>query len=255
MNLQGEMMTLQEAINVRTSRRKYLVDELDQGHIKKLQKLISEYNQLGGFRIELVLNNGDAFDGLMRSYGMFSGVRHYIGLIANDDDPHSNEKIGYYGELLVLHATTLGLGTCWVGGTFSKSKVPFELTENERVACVITVGNVEEMSTFKEKFFHNLTHRKVKPKEEMFTSDEQVPSWFLQGMEAVQKAPSALNKQPVMFSYKKSCVTASVKSITAYLVAIDLGIAKLHFELGSGGGEWKWGNGSAFTLVENKNEV
>lgn len=159
-------------------------------------------------------------------------VRHYIGLIANDDDPHSNEKIGYYGELLVLHATTLGLGTCWVGGTFSKSKVPFELAENERVACLITIGNVEETSSFKEKFFHNMTHRKVKPKEEMFTSDEQVPNWFLSGMAAVQKAPSAMNKQPVTFSYQDGCVKASVKNETVYFVLFDLGIAKLHFELG-----------------------
>jgi nitroreductase len=239
-------MTLQEAINIRTSRRKYLERELELAHVEKLQKLISEYNRIGGFRIELVLNNGEAFKGFTRSYGMLSGVSHYLGFIAHDNDRHAGEKIGYYGELLVLHATALGLGTCWIGGTFSKSKIPFKLTENERLACLITVGNTEETYSFKEKFIHNMTHRKTKRADDMFTSDEPVPNWFLRGMEAVQKAPSAMNKQPVMFSYQDGCVKASAKSVKKYLVAFDLGIAKLHFELGSGGGEWKWGNGSGF---------
>jgi nitroreductase len=241
-----KIMTIQEAINVRTSRRKYLEGALEQMQSDKLQKLITEYNQIGGFRIELVLNNGEAFNGFTRSYGMLSGVNHYFGFIAHEDDPHADEKIGYYGELLVLHATTLGLGTCWVGGTFSKSKTPFNLTANERLACLITVGNIEETHSFKEKLIYHITHRKTKSLEKMFTTNGPVPDWFLKGMEAVQKAPSAMNKQPVMFSYQDGCIKAAVKSTTKYLVAFDLGIAKLHFELGSGGGKWQWGNGAEF---------
>lgn len=241
-------MTLQEAINIRTSRRKYLTSNLEQAHINQLKALIDKYNQVGGFRIELVLNNGEAFKGFTRSYGMLSGVSHYFGLIAQDDDLHADEKIGYYGELLVLHTTTLGLGTCWVGGTFSKSKTPFQLAENERIACLITVGNMEGTPSAKEKFIHKMTHRKTKLATEMFTSDKPAPDWFLKGMDAVKKAPSAMNKQPVRFTYQNGRVKASVKQTTKYLIAFDLGIAKLHFELGSGGGTWAWGNGAEFIL-------
>jgi len=248
-------MTLQEAIHVRTSRRKYLVEALDQGHIEKLQGLIDRYNQIGGFRIELVLNNGEAFKGFTRSYGMLTGVNHYLGFITSDDDANADEKIGYYGELLVLHATMLGLGTCWIGGTFSKSKTPFKLAHNERLACLITVGNVEEALSSKERFIHNLTHRKTKNVADMFTSDQQVPDWFLLGMEAVKKAPSAMNKQPVMFAYQDGRVTANAKNTTKYLVAFDLGIAKLHFELGSGGGVWQWGNGEAFIHEKQEGDL
>ena len=28
---------------------------------------------------------------------------------------------------------------------------------------------------------------------------------------------------------------------------VDLGIAKLHFEIGSGGGHWEYGDGAAYT--------
>ena len=240
-------MTINEAINERVSRRKYVEEELEQMQLEKMQKLIDEYNQIGGFRIELVLNNGEAFKGFTRSYGMLLGVNHYFGFIAKDDDPHADEKIGYYGELLVLHATMLGLGTCWIGGTFSKSKTPFKLADGERLACLITVGKVEENPSSREKLIYKMTHRKTKSAGEMFTSDGRAPDWFLSGMDAVVKAPSAMNKQPVMFAYEGGRVTAAVKSTTKYLVAFDLGIAKLHFEVGSGGGVWEWGNGAEFT--------
>ncbi len=73
------------------------------------------------------------FDGLKKSYGLFSGVRHYLALVGNKTDMLTVEKLGYYGELLVLHATALGLGTCWVGGTYDDSCCPVTLEENESV--------------------------------------------------------------------------------------------------------------------------
>jgi len=239
-------MTLLEAINVRTSRRKYVGGQLEAEQIEKLKNLVEEYNGIGGFRVELILNNGEAFKGFTRSYGMLSGVNHYFGFVAKDYNPYADEKIGYYGELLVLHATTLGLGTCWVGGTFNKSKTPLELTDDERLACLITVGNVDEKPSSKEKFIHKLTHRKEKSESDMFTSDERVPEWFSAGMAAVVRAPSAMNKQPVMFSYEDGRVKASVDNSAKYLVGFDLGIAKLHFELGAGGGNWEWGSDGEF---------
>jgi hypothetical protein len=98
----------------------------------------------------------------------------------------------------------------------------------------------------KEKFIYSLTHRKSKTMEQMYESDTAVPDWFLSGMEAVRLAPSAVNRQPVMFGYKNGNVTASVKNINGEGFALDLGIAKLHFEFGAGYGKWEFGNGAAF---------
>ena len=91
-----------------------------------------------------------------------------------------------------------------------------------------------------------MTHRKTKTAEELFETDTPVPGWFKSGIAAVQKAPSAVNRQPVTFKYKNDTVTASVKDISISGMALDLGIAKLHFELGAGGGTWCWGNGAEF---------
>ena len=120
---------LREAITTRRSRRKYLPEPLETSAVDKLQGLITEYNNTKALDIRLVLDNGDAFAGFRRNYGMFSGVRNYIGLIGNKGDYREAEKLGYFGELLVLHATALGLGTCWVGGTFHRASCPFDLSE------------------------------------------------------------------------------------------------------------------------------
>jgi nitroreductase len=242
------MSILQNAIAVRCSRRKYLSEPLSSFAVAQLQALIAEYVGKGNLNIHLVLDNGDAFRGFRKNYGMFSGVQNYLGFIGNKNDFESIEKLGYYGELLVLHATALGLGTCWVGGTFHRASCPFNLSENETIICTIALGNVPQNLSAKEKIIHRITHRKTKTAAQMYTSTDPVPEWFLSGMEAVQLAPSAVNRQPVMFSYDKdSVVTASVKDITGDGFALDLGIAKLHFELGADGGTWIFGNGGKFT--------
>ena len=211
-----------------------------------IASFISEFNAKHQVKMQLVTNNGDAFKGFRKSYGMFSGVKNYVALIGDKADTLGLEKLGYYGEWLILHATTRGLGTCWVGGTFDSTACPVDLSEGESVVCAITVGNVKPKRSVKEKLIHGITHRKSKTVEQMVISDDSLPDWLLSGMEAVRKAPSAVNRQPVLFSYKDDIVTASVKDVNGEGVALDLGIAKLHFEIGSGGGSWEFGNGGGF---------
>ena len=240
------MIDLKSAIEVRRSRRKYLPALMKQSDIDMITSFISEFNSNEKVKMRLVLENGDAFNGIRKSYGMFSGVNNFVALIGDKADAVGLEKLGYYGEWLVLHATARGLGTCWVGGTFDRASCPVELSEGESIVCAITVGNVPPERSLKEKLIHGLTHRKTKKIEQMYTSDDPVPDWFLAGMAAVQKAPSAVNRQPIMFLYKDGAVTASVKDIDGEGFAFDLGIAKLHFEIGSGGGSWEFGNGVGF---------
>lgn len=241
-----DMDNLLNVIEQRRSRRKYLPTAIESSDVQVLQANISELNNKENLKMRLVIDNGEAFNGLRKSYGMFSGVQNYIALICDKTDIITLEKLGYLGERLVLQATALGLGTCWVGGTFDRASCPFELSEGESVVCTITVGNVLPERSAKEKLVHTFTHRKSKTIEQMVSTTGSVPEWFLDGMQAVVKAPSAVNRQPVMFSYKDGIVTASVKDITGESFALDLGIAKLHFELGVGGGIWSFGNGAEF---------
>ena len=241
-------MTLSEAIHTRCSHRKYLTTPIENGIVEKLKTSIEQYNKTAGLHMQLITDNGEAFNGLTKSYGMFSGVRNYIALVGREDDENFKEKSGYYGEKLVLEATQLGLGTCWVGGSFDKKLCTYNVQEHETLYCVITIGNIMQGLSFKEKLIIKVLRGKTKSIEEMCESDGETPQWFLNGMQAVQKAPSAVNKQPVKFNLKNGVVSASVNDISAHQ-PIDMGIAKLHFEIGAGGGTWEWGNHSAFTRV------
>ena len=240
------IINLEEAIEVRHSRRTYLPTPLDSETVDRLRQLVAFYAEKAGSRIELVLDNGSAFEGLRRNYGLFSGVRHYMGLIDSRTDSTSVERLGYYGELIVLNATALGLGSCWVGGTFDRSICPFSVAKDETLVCTIVVGNVEQRYSMKEKLIHSVIHRKTKSAEEMYASDSDVPDWFLSGMYAVQKAPSSANRQPVKFSFEKGEVRAWVENIADPAFALDFGIAKCHFELGAKNGSWNWGNHAEF---------
>ena len=239
-------MTLTQAIDQRRSRRTYLPAPIDPISVAQLETLIGAYNKPNVFRMELVTENQDAFRGFLKSYGLLSGVTNFIGLIADTGDSTAIEQLGYYGELLMLHAVTLDLGTCWVGGSFSRGSMPFRLSDTEKLIGVITVGNTSEDGSRRERFFHRLIHRKGKTAEELFTADQTPPDWFLQGMTAVEKAPSSMHRQPVQFRYQDNGVTAKVKNPNDAMLALDLGIAKLHFELGAGGGSWTWGNSGGF---------
>ena len=242
-------MTIEEAIEIRRSRRKYLNKPIEPHIAAKLRGLADEYSKTSGIRIELVFNNGTAFNGFRKSYGMFSGVNDYAVLIADKRDKASVEKLGYYGELLLLHAVMNGLGTCWVGGSFNRSDINAVLSDSEEFICAITVGQTDDKDSLKERLVRSMTHRKTKSVTDMYESDADVPEWFIHGMEAVAKAPSAVNRQPVVFSYKSGSVTAAVAKYNEAMYALDFGIAKLHFENGSGGGIWEWGNNGRFERI------
>jgi nitroreductase len=231
-----------EVIEQRRARRSYLETPVDKEKLDHLSSLIKRYNEEADLSITLVLDGTQAFGSFKKSYGMFKNVRSLIALIGKKQDPNQKEKLGYYGELLVLEATNLGLGTCWVGGTFDRGSKFVDIKQDEELVCVIPIGNIGQEKTFKEKLIHKMSHRKSKSIEELFKSDSPIPQWFMDGMKAVQKAPSAFNLQPVKFEYKNGKVTAFVED-TRFLT--DLGIAKAHFSL-TAGGSFEFGNHGDF---------
>lgn len=234
-----------EAIDRRIARRAYRGVPLSDTDCAALRAHIDRINAETGLTITLLFDGRDAFDSFGKSYGMFSGVRSLIVLKGWKSDENLKEKLGYHGEIVVLEATKLGLGTCWVGGTFDRESDLFARDEDEQLVCVITIGNVAPTESFKEKTIRSLIHRKTKRIEEMCVVDTDVPPWFMTAMEAVQKAPSTRNTQKVVFTYAKGEVSAAVPD-TYPLDRVDLGIAKLHFEYAAGNGHFDVGNQGVF---------
>ncbi|SHN74634.1 hypothetical protein SAMN02745215_02540 [Desulfitobacterium chlororespirans DSM 11544] len=119
------------------------------------------------------------------------------------------------------------------------------VNDSEELVCVVLVGRVAAPS-LTEKMMRSATHRKVKAMAERIISDQPLPQWVENGMQAVLLAPSAKNSQKAMFKYENNSLSAGIADDYA-MDLVDLGIAKKHFEIGAGG-KFEFGNGGVFHL-------
>ena len=140
----------------------------------------------------------------------------------------ADEKIGYYGEKLVLLAQELGLNTCWVALTFRKNRVVVDAAAGEKLHVVIALGYGEDQGR----------PHKSKSAADVSNVTDLAPQWFKDGVEAALLAPTAVNQQKFTFTLKERQVRARTK-LTFY-GRMDLGIAKFHFELGAGKENFDW---------------
>lgn len=225
------MMTLMEALRSRHSVRCYTPQPLDDAVRRMLEDEIAQCNAESGLHIQLVTDEPTAFKGLA-SYGKFSGVTHYL-VMAAPKDKRADERVGYYGERLVLRARQWGLCSCWVGLTYRKVPRAFTLNEGERVACVIAIGYAEDKGVL----------HKLRSPETLAPDYAAAPQWYRQGVDAAQLAPSAVNQQKYRFALIGGDGPLPVvhirrgRSLVGY-TRMDMGIAKLHFEMGVNEGPW-----------------
>ena len=226
-------MTLQEAISARHSVRKYIDKEIPADIITALQDKIAECNKVGSLNIQLVLNETRAFTGML-SYGSFSGVKNYLVMVGKKGY-NLDERVGYYGEQLVLLAQTLGLNTCWVGLSYRKVPEAYNVGKDEKLVCMIALGYGETQG---------VSH-KIKTVEQVSNASDLTPSWFKRGVEAALLAPTAVNQQKFSFEYagmkNNSHKVLAKKGISMIgYTQMDLGIAKYHFEIGAGKENFEW---------------
>jgi len=226
-------MTLLEAITARHSVRKYLDKEIPADIIAALQDKIAECNKVGNLSIQLVQNETKAFTGML-SYGSFSGVKNYIVMVGKKTKD-LDERVGYYGEQLVLLAQTLGLNTCWVGLSYRKVPDAYNVDKDEKLVCMIALGYGETQGV----------NHKIKTVEQVSNASDITPSWFKKGVEAALLAPTAVNQQKFSFKYvgmsnNRHQVRAKKGFSMIGYTQIDLGIAKYHFEIGAGKDNFEW---------------
>ena len=228
-------MTIEEAIKARHSVRAYKAQPLAEEIVKVLEKEIEEQNSQGHLHIQLVKNEPKAFQGKLAKYGKFSNVTNYL-VMAGPKAEDLDERIGYYGEHLVLLAQTLGLNTCWVGLSYSKISGTYVLEEGEVIKAYIAIGYGETQGV----------GHKIKTVGKASNASDITPSWFRKGVEAALLAPTAVNQQKFFFEYvpakdNKSAQVIAKRSFSLIgYTQLDLGIAKYHFEVGAGKDNFEW---------------
>lgn len=220
-------MELLEAMKRRHSVRQYTDRPIPAEVLAELEAETAACDREGGLHIQLVANEPEAFQGILAHYGKFSGVRNYLALIG-PKGPDLDEKLGYYGERLVLKAAQLGLDSCWVALTFRKGKCRCTVAPGEKLVCVVALGYGTT---------HGVPHRS-RPMEDLCKVKGEMPDWFRAGMEAALLAPTATNQQKFLLTLEGNAVKA--ESTGGFYSKVDLGIVKYHFEAGAGKDHFTW---------------
>jgi nitroreductase len=189
------------------------------------------------------------------TYGFIRGATGYI-VGATTKGPNSLEDFGYLMEEAVLSATELGLGTCWLGGTFTRSRFArrIRLQPGETIPAVAAVGHVSEGGRARDRVARRANAELRLPQEALFfdgdfgrpvTTDRA--GLYATALEMVRRAPSASNKQPWRIvrdpegeawhfylqrtkGYGKGTFLFGLLRL-ADLQRVDVGIAMCHFDL------------------------
>ena len=216
-------MTATEAIKERHSVRKYTDRPIETEKTDVLRSEMERANAESGLNIQLVLEEPKCFSSGVWKYGQFSGVKNYF-VMAGPKGGEAEEKIGYFGEKLVILAQTLGLNTCWVGLTYKKIPGTYTLRKGD-VVYGVPPG----------------VQHPMKPSGDYFEPSGSKPEWFMSGMSAAMLAPTAINQQKFKFILQDD---GKVQAKTLFSMAgytrIDLGIVKYHFEVGAGKERFEW---------------
>lgn len=229
-------MDIIEAIKRRHSVRSFTKRPINDESITILKKCIADCNAKGKLHLQLVTDEPRAFDCFLAHYGKFSGVRNYIAMVGHRGKG-LDERIGYYGERLVLLAQTLGLNTCWVGLSFTKAPGAWTVGDGEKLVCLIAIGyGNTQGADHRSKSIDDVT---------VVKADGDTPKWFTAGVEAALLAPTAMNQQKFKFTLHPDGRTVTAKAGLGFFSKVDLGIAKYHFEAGAGVSNFNWSDSSA----------
>ena len=247
-----------ELIPARFSCRTYREEPLDADTIAQLSGRISaaQVGPLGNrARFALVAAteaDAQALKGL-GTYGFIKGAAgFFVGVLREGE--LNLEDFGYQMEQIILQATDLDLGTCWLGGTFAKSRFAAKvaLQEGESIPAVTSVGYIAPRARRFDRKVRDVAasdHRL--PWNKLFFSErfdnplsQETAGDFAIPLAMVRRGPSASNRQPWRIiktgtewhfylrrtrGYRTNNYAKLLK--LADLQRVDMGIAMCHFEL------------------------
>ncbi len=229
-------MTEWEAVKKRISCRAFEDRLIDDKTAEEIRNYTDRLNQESGLHIQVFVSGQKGQPAVRMSAAMFSGPVYMFAAMVGENSSAAAEKIGYYGQRLVLYATQLGLGTCWVASTYDSSSIHVKAAPGEKVWDVIPMGYPLKKIPMKQKMIRAAIRKRDRKPEQFLESDvayADVPEWIRKGIEAIFLGPSAVNQQPVNIVYRDGKVSARIWKNGHGLEYNDLGIAKKQFETGA----------------------
>ncbi|MCT8138282.1 nitroreductase family protein [Anaerobacillus sp. CMMVII] len=244
-----------EIIKKRKSVRTFETTPLTSEHLKQVNEYLKVAENLVGplgrkarFEVIQIQNNVSDKGIKLGTYGFIKNHQGYIvGIMENTK--MGLVEFGYIFEKFILFATELGIGTCWIGGTFNRNSFAKEinLSETDFIPCITPIGYAKEKQRLFDKTLRYVTKADNKKAwhELFFKSNFENPvskedvGDFAVPIEMVRLGPSASNKQPwrIIFSEDKNefyfylAHTPNYNKLGFDMQLIDIGIAMCHFEL------------------------
>ncbi len=210
-----------DAIRQRHSVRQYKADRIEDEKVALIKAKIDELNAEGDLNLQFIEDADKTYNKLFNRVSGLGSAPSVIACVGKDDQS-LDQRVGYYGEKLVLYAQTLGLNTCWTG-TFNRKNISADIPDGERLVISIAIGYGKDSGK----------ERKTKSKEQLSEASTQRPEWFEKGVEMAMLAPTAINQQKFLIKLNDD-ETVEFIDKGGVLSQVDLGIVKCHFELGSG---------------------
>ncbi len=189
---------------------------------------------------------------MVGSYGLVNNAPHLLVGIVPEENDAALLDLGYVLEQVVLRATQLGLGTCWVTGSYDAQRAgnSVGLEAGEKAAAVCALGHPaqDRWGRFHSRIIRRVaTGHRRKPLRDVVFSEKWGEPWFPSDADSTLAtilahaclAPSAHNRQPWRFIVRLDrLVLATVRP-----APIDGGIVMAHLTLAStalkGRGQWE----------------
>lgn len=192
----------------------------------------------------------------LRGLGTYGLIKDPAGFIigAVGRGEKNLEDLGYGMEEVVLCATSLGLGTCWLGGNFTRSSFSkkIRVSKEEMVPAVVSVGYAVEGSRDRDRLRQLAKSDGRLPWEALFFRSkignplpEESAGAYAGPLAMLRLAPSSQNHQPWRVVQDGACYHFYLQRVRSYgpgtlastllgiadLQRVDVGIAMCHFEL------------------------
>lgn len=235
--------SLVQAVYTRKSRRKYLNEPLTPLHLQKLNEFIGEMQVPFEHDVDISIHKAPQHV----SYVPIKQPDYFAAFQASKS-LLSEAHTGFIGELFILHAESLGVGTCWYGHYNHHNTYQIVYGTNEenapkRIHCITLLGYVTKKATgISDRITNALFSSKKKSVEDNLheVSLRDFPQYIRNGLELACLAPSAMNCQCWYFkvSADQGNFTVEISKPEGYrhfkwpYTDIDVGVAAAHFWLG-----------------------
>ena len=240
---------IEEIIEKRTSVRTYDSKFIPEEKKEKISEYITSLSNPFSVKISFKLLESKTAENSahLGTYGVIKGANDYVGATVKKEE-FALEALGYEFEKLILYITSLGLGTCWLGGTFKRGEFAKAMAvgDDELFPAISPLGFGADKRSMADSLVRYIAKGDMRDPWDtlFFNNDFATPlskneaDAYEFPLEMVRLAPSASNKQPWRILKEKGTYHFYELKAKGYsdsfgydIQKIDMGIAACHFHL------------------------